>query len=124
MWGRRAQWSELLTFTFTTEGKGRKSNWTNLQRIDAGWSCNPTGWLEVLVDYMPLFANTNPLGGTSMFNEEGAFRGHLAAAVLKFRFGKRVTGHLWSEFFFPGDYYTSQHRDTATFLRAELMTVF
>jgi len=124
MWARRAQWSELLTFTFTTEGNGRKANWTNLQRINAGWSCNPTRWLEALVDYMPLFANDNPLGGTSIFNESGSFRGHLAAAVLKFRFSKRVTGHLWSEFFFPGSYYRSENRDTAAFLRAELTTVF
>lgn len=124
MWGRRAQWSELLTFTFTTEGNGRKSDWNNLQRIDAGWSCNPTRSIEVLVDYMPLFANDNPLGGTSIFNGDGSFRGHLAAAVLKFRFSKRVTGHLWSEFFFPGNYYQSQNRDAAAFLRAELTTVF
>jgi hypothetical protein len=33
-----------------------------------------------------------------------------------------MTGHLWSEFLFPGDYYTSNQM--MTFLRAEVMFTF
>lgn len=124
MWARRFQWSELLVFTFTTEGGGRKTDWSNLQRLDAGWSFNPSKKVEIALDYMPLFANSNPLGGTSIFNTDGRFRGHLLAAVAKFTFSKSLSAHLWSEFFFPGDYYASSNRDMATFLRAQVMWVF
>jgi hypothetical protein len=120
MWGRRAQWSELLTLTFATEANGRKSDWTNLQRVDAGWSFNPHPRVEVLLDYMPLFANSHPEEVSGIVGNSGYFRGHLAAAVIKFVFSKHLTGHLWGEVFFPGDYYAPGHRDTATFLRVEL----
>jgi len=39
--------------------------------------------------------------------------------VLKYKFSKHLSGHLWSEFVFPGDYYVN--RDMITFLRAEIM---
>lgn len=119
MWGRRAQWSELLVFTFTTEGHGRKADWTNLQRLDVGWSFNPHRRVEVLLDYLPLFANTHPGESAALAGGGGRFRGHLTAAVLNFRLSDQVNGHLWGEWFFPGDYYSPGHRDTATFLRVE-----
>lgn len=124
MWARRAQWSELLGLTWSAERRGRKSDWTNLQRLDAGWSCNPSKRVEVLVDYMPLFANSNPMAGNAMFGNEGRFRGQLVTAIVKFVFSQHVTGHLWSEFFLPGNYYSPSHRDMATFLRAELLMTF
>lgn len=119
LWGRRAQWSELLVFTFGEEN-GRSAEWSNLQRLDLGWSCNPTRVIELLADYMPLFANTNPYRGQPGFSDDGHFRGHLLKGIVKFNFSEHVTGHLWSEFFWPGDYYAPDHRDPALFLRAEL----
>jgi hypothetical protein len=58
----------------------------------------------------------------ALFSGDGNFRGHFAQAFMKYKFNEHVSGHLWSEFFFPGDYYTS--RTTAYFLRAELYFAF
>jgi hypothetical protein len=65
------------------------------------------------------------LGGPAMlgpFTGTGNFRGHYFQAVLKYKFNKHVSGHLWSEFLVPGDYYV-QH-DLMTFLRAEMLFTF
>jgi hypothetical protein len=56
------------------------------------------------------------------FTNNGNFRGHYLQAVLKYKFTKNLSGHLWSEFLLPGDYYVS--RGLVDFLRAELMFTF
>lgn len=57
-----------------------------------------------------------------MFSRDGNFRGHYIQAVLKHQFTPRISGHLWSEFVWQGDYYTQ--RDLLTFLRAEVFFTF
>ena len=42
-------------------------------------------------------------------------------AVIKYKFSQHMTGHLWSEFLFPGDYYVN--RDVITSCKAEVMFV-
>jgi hypothetical protein len=56
------------------------------------------------------------------FSNSGTFRGHYLQGVLKYKFSEHLSGHLWSELLFPGDYYTQ--RKTMSFLRAELMFTF
>ena len=58
----------------------------------------------------------------SDFTGTGDFRGHYLQAVLKYKFNKHLSGHLWSEFLFPGDFYAS--RGMMDFLRAEIMYTF
>jgi hypothetical protein len=54
----------------------------------------------------------------TLFTGTGNFRGHFASAMLKYKFSPHMSGHLWSEFQFPGDYYVS--KTMIPFLRAEL----
>lgn len=121
LWGRRAQWSELLIYTFPLEERGRSGEWSNLQRVDAGWSFNPREKLEVAMDYQPLFANENSMRGNAAFSADGRFRGHLLTGVLRYAFSERVTTYVWNEFFLPGNYYAPDRRDLAMFFRWEIV---
>jgi hypothetical protein len=122
LYGRWPQWSELLLYNFATET--RVGYWTNLQRIDFGWSSNPTNKMELSADYMPLFANGNPLGSKPGFSQDGRFRGQLATALMRYRFNGHLSGHFLGELFLPGDYYSAQRQDPATFLRLELIVAW
>jgi hypothetical protein len=124
IWGRRARWSELLIFTFGAENNGRNGEWTNLKRIELGWGFSPTKKIEFSTRYMPLFADENTYRNTPGYSNDGDFRGHFLANVLKFKITKNLDGHLWAEFFFPGDYYSPERRDLATFFRTQLMYQF
>ncbi len=106
--------------TCRSENKDRLGYWSNLQRLGAGWSFNPTGKAEVQLDYHAMFANTNPFRNQPGFSYDGKFRGHLFVGLLKYTFNSYLTGHLRSEFFLPGDYYSPDRRELALFLRAEL----
>ncbi|MGB9602016.1 MAG: alginate export family protein [Limisphaerales bacterium] len=124
LWGRRAIWSELLVFTFSAENNGRSGEWSNLQRVDIGWSFSPIKNTEFSADYMPLFANQNTYKYKIGYSDSGKFRGHFLSAIFKFKLSKNIDGHLWSEFFFPGDYYSPDRRDMATFFRTQLVYKF
>ena len=41
--------------------------------------------------------------------------------LLKYTFNDHLTAHLRSEFFLRGDYYPATRRNSALFLRAELL---
>jgi hypothetical protein len=56
------------------------------------------------------------------FSNNGNFRGHYLQAVLKQQFTKNISGHLWGEWIWEGNYYAQ--RDLMTFLRAEVMFTF
>ena len=67
---------------------------------------------------VPTRANT-PL----VFSGNNNFRGHYLQAILKYKFSPHLSGHLWSEFVFPGHFYTTSGQ-MMTFLRAELWLTF
>jgi hypothetical protein len=131
LWGRWPRWSEIGLYMFP--GETRVGQEANLLRFGPTWTLNPVKDLEFSASYYALFSQTDTptLGATQslaptdarrLFTDTGNFRGHFAQAVLKYKFSPHMTGHLWSEFLFPGDYYT--HRAMMTFLRAEVMFTF
>jgi hypothetical protein len=132
LWGRWPGWSEMYN-VYSYVPETRVGQTANLHRIGPTWSFTPVQDMDFSLSYDALFADQavatrdlnkallgpnapTPLSGT------GNFRGHYLQAVLKYKFSKHVSGHLWSEFLFPGNFYVS--RDTMTFLRAEMMCVF
>jgi hypothetical protein len=120
LWGRYPQWSELYVYTYAKET--RIADVTNLQRFNVvGWSFKPCKPLEFQADYHLLWANENPKGETANFSENGLFRGQLLTAKLLYQFTSHISGHLWGEFFAPGNYYSDQMNDVALFLRAEIV---
>lgn len=124
LWGRWPQWSELYIYTYAMET--RVAETTNLQRVAFGWQANPTQKLELAADYHLLFANDNTFADSkpTIFTSDGKFRGQLFTAVARYKFNRYMAGHLWGEYFIPGDYYTRDRRDNAVYLRAELVFTF
>ena len=131
LWGRWPRWSETGLYMYPAET--RVGQEANLIRFGPTWTLNPLKDLEFSASYYALFSQTDvpTLGATQspatpasarLFTDTGNFRGHFAQAVLKYKFSPHMTGHLWSELLFPGDYYVN--RTMMSFLRAEVMFTF
>ncbi|MCK4625370.1 MAG: alginate export family protein [Phycisphaerae bacterium] len=124
LWGRCVQCTNIY------QGKldvleNNSAMFTNMHRINLGWSCDPTEKLSLHTDYHLLFCDNNQsedLG--ARFSRSGCLRGHLLTGLLKYKFNKRISGHLIGEILFPGDYYTDMSNDVALFVRYELVFTF
>jgi hypothetical protein len=118
IWGRWPQWSEMLGSTYSRET--RQMEHTNLQRLDFGWGCSPSRWLDLSFNYMPLFAPSNPFSSRPGYSPSGSFRGNYLQAIGRFKISDHLSAHLWSEVFVPGNYYSAEKSDPACFLRLEI----
>ncbi len=118
IWGRWPQWSEMFGGIFSRET--RQTDLTNLQRLDFGWGCSPSRWLDLSLNYMPIFAPDNPFSWKPGYSPSGTFRGNYLQAIGRFKFNNHLSAHLWGEVFVPGDYYSSDKQDPAFFLRLEI----
>ncbi|NLX04216.1 MAG: alginate export family protein [Phycisphaerae bacterium] len=119
LWGRWPQFTEILIRTYTRET--RIAQVTNMHRLGFGWTVYPHEKIEMCTDYNLLFADENSYRDRWGFSDSGCFRGQLLSWLLRYKINKHVSGHLVSEFFFPGDYYTDESNDPAVFLRAEVV---
>ena len=102
LWARWPMWSEYYIYTYAAET--RIAEVTNLHRINVGWEAKPMKQMTLSADYHLLLAYDNPLEGRSGFGG-GDIRGHLFTGVLKYQFNRYMAGHLWAEYFIPGNYY-------------------
>lgn len=121
LWGRWAQWSELLIYDATLDS--RISECTNFQRINLGWGAQVHPTARVTLDYHAVWANENSARTPAQFanlSEDGKFRGHLFAGWLRIKLDRHLSGHLVAEYFQPGNYYAKDRRDNGFFVRAEL----
>lgn len=125
LWGRWPLWSELYIYSVIPETGGRVAQMNNLGRIGGGWSGMPVKGMTASLTYQALYAlERTPTRATApaLFSRGGSFRGHFVQAVMKRQFNKYLSGHLWAEWVWQGDYY--RHREVLTFLRAELAIGF
>jgi hypothetical protein len=124
MWGRWPRFSEAYANAFTVEAGGRPAQYSNLERLGASWTCNPTKQLTLSTTYNALFAPeaSATRGPVSLFSNNGHFRGHFAQVLLKFQINKQLSGHVHGEWIKEGDYY--RQRDVMTFFRVEMMYTF
>jgi hypothetical protein len=123
LWGRWPRWSEIALYSYAAET--RIGQQANLNRFGPTWSLFPVKNLEFSASYYALFAIEDiPTreASSTLFTNDGQFRGHFIQAFLKYKFSQHLSAHLWSEFLFPGDYYVN--KDLMTFLRAEVMFTF
>jgi hypothetical protein len=121
LWGRWPSWSEMYNI-YSYVNETRVGQTANLHRIGPTWNLTPFKDLQFSASYYALFADqSTPTQSTEpgAFTGTGIFRGHYLQAILKYKFSKHLSGHLWGELLFPGDYYTDH--TMMTFLRAELM---
>jgi len=125
LWGRWPRWSELYIYSYINETGKKIAQLNNLGRIGPSWSITPVKNLTFTATYNALFApEATPTRtvNAGLYSQDGNFRGHYVQAILKYQFSKHVSAHAWSEFVFPGNFYT--HNDTMMFLRGELMLTF
>ena len=109
-------------YIYSYSREARVADNGNLIRFGPGWTIAPCKKSEFIANYYALFANQNIPNQPFTFDANGNFRGHLLQTVLKYRFNPRITGHLWGQFVWPGDFYV-QH-EMMSFLRAEIMFTF
>ena len=136
LWGRWPRWSEMYNI-YSYVQETRVGQTANLYRFGPTWSLSPTKKMDFSASYYAMFADQSvptrdlnstllpALGGPSElgpFTGNGNFRGHYLQGILKYKFNQHLSGHLWSEFLFPGDYYVD--RSMISFLRAEVMMTF
>ncbi|MGB9601980.1 MAG: alginate export family protein [Limisphaerales bacterium] len=114
LWGRWPRWSELYIYSYIRET--RVAQIANVHRFGPGFSFSPIKDMVFSTDYNALYAPEDA-PKTAVFGT-GDFRGHYLQALIKYKFSKHLSGHLWSEFIWAGDYYAK--RDLFTFLRAEV----
>ena len=121
LWGRWPQFSELYVYTVASET--RIAEVTNIYRIGPTWEVLPNQRMNISMSYYALFADERTYAGSPGFGD-GYFRGQLVQAFFRYKFNRYLAGHLWGEYFIPGDYYSNNRDDNAVFLRAELSLTF
>ena len=125
LWGRWPRWSELYIYSYISETSRKIAQMNNIVRVGPSWSCTPVKDTTFSATYNALFApESTPTreASATLFSHSGNFRGHYLQTVLKHQFNKHISGHLWGECIWMGDYYA--HRDLMSFLRAEVLFTF
>ena len=122
LWGRWPRWSEIGLYSFAAET--RIGNEANILRIGPNWSITPVKNLDFSAAYYALLTEHDVAtrAPQSLIPGTGNFRGHFAQAILKYKFSKHVSAHLWGEVQLPGNYYT--YDATWFFIRPEVMLTF
>ena len=134
LWGRWPSWSEMYNI-YSYVQETRVGQTANLIRFGPTWTLNPMPKMEFSMSYYLLLADqdtptrdlNNVFGvgnsqGTDPFTRTGDDRGQYLQSVLKYKFNQHLSGHLWSEFLFPGDFYVNH--GLMSFYRAEIMFTF
>jgi hypothetical protein len=125
LWGRWPRWSELyIPYSYIPET--RTGQVGNIHRFGPGWSLVPMRNMDFSLNYNLMYSDQDTptrANQPQLFSRNGSFRGHYLQAILKYKFSQHVSGHLWSEFVFPGNFYASGDQ-AMTFLRAELWFTF
>jgi len=118
LWAEWPRWSELYIYTYVPETMIAES--TNLHRVNLGHKFNPNKKWQICTDYHLLWADENT--GTPLINvsDSSKFRGQLITCWAKYRFSKKLWGHILGEYFMPDNYYEKSNRDDAFFFRFNL----
>jgi hypothetical protein len=129
LWGRWARWSDLYADAARVDGLVGGADFSNLHRIGPGWSVSPSDKYTIATDYYLLFADQSQGDSkvarySSATSDNGLFRGQMITSVLTYKFNKHISGHLQGEVYLPGNYYSHNNNDTATFLRYQLVLTF
>jgi len=125
LWGRYPRVGETWAVAYSAETGSRNAQYQNLSRIGATWTISPIKDGSIATSYFAMLAPESvPTRATSssLFSRDGHFRANMLQVVAKQKFSKLISGLLFVEASFLGDYYT--HHDMITFVRAEVMFSF
>ena len=124
LWGRWPRWSEVYDI-YSYFPETRVGQIANLHRIGPGYTITPLRNLDFSASYYILLADQDVATrnkSAPQFTGTGNFRGQYLQTVLKYKFNQHLSGHLWGELVFPGDFYT--HTDMIPWFRAEMTMTF
>ncbi|MDO8303093.1 MAG: alginate export family protein [Sedimentisphaerales bacterium] len=124
LWGRWARFSNIYADAVRLEGAGRPADYSNLHRVGPGWSISPSDKVTIATDYYLLFADQSQGEVDAQTSDNGLFRGQLVSSVLTYKFNKHIAGHLLGEVYLPGNYYSHNNNDIATYARYQLVLTF
>ena len=118
---RWPKWSELYIYSFLAEnvaGSGERhiAYWTNTEIYRARVTLQPIEKMSVDLVYQYLRAPRATGSGT------GKNRGQNPQVVLRYNFTDWLSGHLWGEYFIPGNFHDGD--DDGFFARWEMMARF
>ena len=122
LWAEWPRWSELYIYTYSKETMIAESS--NLHRVNIGHKFRPNKQWQICTDYHLLWADENTIQPSSRFSDNSKFRGQLFTCWAKYRFSKKLFGHLLGEYLIPGSYYQKSYRDGAFFLRFNIEYTF
>ena len=124
LWGRYPRLGETWAAAYSLETGGRVAQYNNLFRLGTTWSIAPDKDTTIATTYCAMFApEARPTRATNIARFGGGhFRGHMLQMVLKHKFSKTLSGLIFAEASFMGDFYAQQ--TTMTFLRAEMLVTF
>jgi hypothetical protein len=120
LWGRWPRWSEIGLYSYAAET--RVGQEANLIRFGPSWNSTPFKGTDLTLATYSLFspqAVPTREASATLFSNNGHYRGQFVQGILKHKFSPHVSGHLWTECLFPGDYYA--HHAAIPFLRLEMM---
>ena len=120
LWGRYPSFSNILQGG-TDALEGPKGALTNFHRFNLGVDLKPWDASVVLLDWHILFVDNNNQPTANGFSDDGCLRGNLFTAQWKVTHNKHMASTVTGEVFLPGDYYTSDRNDVATYARYEMM---
>ncbi len=115
---RWPKWSELYIYSQVPEKD--IAYWTNTQIYRVKFGVVPTERMTVDLVYQYLRAN-DAGSGTGLFGN-GKDRGQNPQFILKYAFNDWLSGHLWGEYFIPGNFYAND--DDGFFARWQLLAKF
>lgn len=115
---RWPKWSELYIYSQVPEKD--VAYWTNMQIYRAKVAVAPIERMTVELVYQYLRANEAGTG-TGVFGT-GKDRGQNPQFILKYAFNDWLSGHLWGEYFMPGNFYSGD--DDGFFARWEMLVKF
>jgi hypothetical protein len=118
LWGREGIWSDLYTGGID-EFDGRILDSSNLHRPHILAAINPLESLRLKAEYSLLFAHKeveSPNKPTAIDNGS-MFRGHHIKASIEHTFNKHLKHYVTAQAMVPGNYYSDDRSDTATWFR-------
>jgi hypothetical protein len=118
LWGREGLWSDL--YTGGVDGfDGRELDSSNLHRPHIKAVINPWKPLQVAAEYSLLFADKkidNPPKPAAI-DHESMFRGHHVKGSVEHKINKHLKHYVTAQVMIPGNYYSDERQDTATWIR-------
>jgi hypothetical protein len=102
MYARYPKWSESVVYALAAE-RG-SSYWTNISSLFCRLSCDLSTSVNLQVDYHHMRAPEQDRAGVALYGG-GSLRGNLLLTALRWKLDNRLTGHVWWEKFWRGDYY-------------------